>query len=216
MPNPQQLMQYAGAAITVIALILGLIFGTGDLSSSSAGGDSGAQTSPSNSAKPSNSPNPSNGTRKPDADGCVYGTPNYWECKQSNSSIGKKNPPLTSSDIQQARRAQFMQIVEWRSDSKHLNPITYDLSLEATAQRFANELAQTPGDEIWHSNYNTRGLENVAFDTYTYKNFFNIFAGSVGHASTMATNGRAPKVGIGIAQDPVTGHYFCVQHFADK
>lgn len=31
----------------------------------------------------------------------------------------------------------------------------------------------------------------------------------------MGTNGRAPKVGIGIAQDPVTGHYFCVQHFAD-
>ena len=40
-----------------------------------------------------------------------------------------------------------MQIVEWRSDSNHLNPITYDLSLEATAQRFANELAQTLGDE---------------------------------------------------------------------
>ncbi|MHC2548584.1 hypothetical protein ACUW9K_002365 [Corynebacterium hesseae] len=38
MPNPQQLMQYAGAAVTVIALILGLIFGTGDLSSSSDSG----------------------------------------------------------------------------------------------------------------------------------------------------------------------------------
>ncbi|WP_288857860.1 CAP domain-containing protein [uncultured Corynebacterium sp.] len=213
MPNPQQLMQYAGAAVTVIVLILGLIFGTGDLSSSS---DNGAQTPPSNSAKPSNSPAPSNGGRKPDADGCVKNTPDYFKCKQENSKLGKKNPPLTSSDIQQARRAQFMQIVEWRSNDKHANPLTYDLSLEATAQRFANELAQTPGDEIWHSNYNTRGLENVAFDTYTYKNFFSIFAGSVGHASTMATNGRAPKVGIGIAQDPVTGHYFCVQHFADK
>lgn len=109
-----------------------------------------------------------------------------------------------------------MQIVDWRSNDKHANPITYDLSLEATAQRFANELAQTPGDEIWHWNYNTRGLENVAIDTHTYKDFFNIFAGSVGHASTMATNGIAPKVGIGIAQDPVTGNYFCVQHFADK
>lgn len=109
-----------------------------------------------------------------------------------------------------------MQIVEWRSDSNYLNPITYDLSLEATAQRFANELAQTLGDEIWLSNYNTRGLENVAIDTYAYKDFFNIFAGSVGYASTMATNESAPKVGIGIAQDPVTGNYFCVQHFADK
>ena len=206
-------MQYAGAAVTVIALILGLIFGIGDLSSSS---DSGVQTPPSNSAKPSNAPAPSNGTRKPDSDGCIYGTPNYWECKQSNSSIGKKNPPLTSSDIQQARRKQFMQIAEWRSESNHLNPITYDLSLEATAQRFANELAQTPGDDIWHSNYNTRGLENVAMSPISPDRFFGIFAGSVGHASTMATDGRAPKVGIGIAQDPVTGNYFCVQHFADK
>lgn len=213
MPNPQQLMQYAGAAITVIALILGLIFGTGDLSSSS---DNGVQAPPSNSAKPSNTPAPSNGTRKPDADGCVKNTPDYFKCKQENSKIGKKNPPLTSSDIQQARRAQFMQIVEMRSKDPNLNPITYDLSLEATAQRFANELAQTPGDEIWHSNYNTRGLENVAIDTYTYKNFFNIFAGSVGHKTTMRNKGPAPKVGIGIAQDPVTGHYFCVQHFADK
>lgn len=213
MPNPQQLMQYAGAAITVIALILGLIFGTGDLSSSS---DNGVQAPPSNSAKPSNTPAPSNGTRKPDADGCVYGTPNYWECKQSNSSIGKKNPPLTSSDIQQARRAQFMQIVEMRSKDPNLNPITYDLSLEATAQRFANELAQTPGDEIWHSNYNTRGLENVAIDPFFYDKFVNIFSHSPGHRSAMGTDGPAPKVGIGIAQDPVTGKYFCVQHFADK
>ena len=213
MPNPQQLMQYAGAAITVIALILGLVFGTGDLSSSS---DHGAQTSPSNSAKPSNSPNPSNGTRKPDADGCVKNTPDYFKCKQENSKIGKKNPPLTSSDIQQARRSQFMQLVEWRSNDKHLNPITYDLSLEATAQRFANELAQTPGDRIWHSNYNTRGLENVAIDPFFYDKFVNIFSHSPGHRSAMGTDGRAPKVGIGIAQDPVTGHYFCVQHFADK
>lgn len=165
---------------------------------------------------PTNNNNPGPGTRKPDSDGCVYGTPNYWECKQSNSSIGKKNPTLTPSDIQQARREQFMQIAEWRSKDPNLNPITYDLSLEATAQRFANELAQTPGDEIWHSNYNTRGLENVAIDTYTYKNFFNIFAGSPGHRTTMRNKGPAPKVGIGIAQDPVTGNYFCVQHFADK
>lgn len=31
----------------------------------------------------------------------------------------------------------------------------------------------------------------------------------------MRNNGRAPKVGIGIAQDPVSGKYFCVQHFAN-
>lgn len=39
MPNPQRLMQYAGAAVTVIVLILGLLFGSGDLSSSPTGGD---------------------------------------------------------------------------------------------------------------------------------------------------------------------------------
>lgn len=47
MPNPQQLMQYAGAAVTVILLILGLLFGSGEMSSSSTGGDAGAQTAPS-------------------------------------------------------------------------------------------------------------------------------------------------------------------------
>ena len=45
-----------------------------------------------------------------------------------------------------------------------------------------------------------------------YDKFISMFAGSPGHASAMSTNGHAPKVGIGIAQDPVTGHYFCVQH----
>lgn len=202
----------------IIAFIMSIVTaftggGTGDLSSMSSQSNPGTsitQTRPT----PTNNNGP--GTRKPDADGCVYGTPNYWECKQSNSSIGKKNPPLTSSDIQQARRTQFMQLVEWRSNDKHLNPITYDLSLEATAQRFANELAQTPGDRIWHSNYNTRGLENVAIDPFFYDKFVNIFSHSPGHRSAMGTDGRAPKVGIGIAQDPVTGKYFCVQHFADK
>lgn len=177
-------------------------------------GTSITQTRPTPTPTNNNSPGP--GTRKPDADGCVKNTPDYFKCKQENSKLDKKNPPLTSSDIQQARRKQFMQIVEMRSGDEHLNPITYDLSLEATAQRFANELAQTPGDEIWHSNYNTRGLENVAMSPISPDRFFGIFAGSVGHRSTMATNGSAPKVGIGIAQDPVTGNYFCVQHFADK
>ena len=212
MPNPQQLMQYAGAAITVIVLILGLLFGNGDLSSSSVGGDTGAQSAP---AKQSNANAPSNGRRKADADGCVYGTPNYWECKQFHNPIDKKNPTLTPSDIQQAKKDQFDQLVAWRSRDKALRPITYDPSLDATAQRFADELAQTPGDEIWHSGYNTRGRENVAMSQIDYEYFVAMFSQSPGHASAMGTNGHAPKVGIGIAQDPVTGHYFCVQHFAD-
>ena len=106
MPNPQQLMQYASAAVTVIFLILGLLLGSGDLSSST-GGHPGAQVAPS---KQSNAA-PANGGRKADADGCVYGTPNYWECKQSHSSIGKKNPRLTPSEIQQAKKDQFQELV---------------------------------------------------------------------------------------------------------
>lgn len=111
MPNPQQLMQYAGAAVTVIVLILGLLFGSGEMSSSSTGGDTGAQTAPS---KQSNVSAPSNGGRKADADGCVKNTPDYFKCKQENSSIGKKNPPLSPSEIQQAKKEQFDQLVAWR------------------------------------------------------------------------------------------------------
>ena len=106
-------------------------------------------------------------------------------------------------------------MVAWRNKDSELGPIIYDQSLDATAQRFPEELAQTPGDEIWHLGYNTRGRENVAMGQISHDKFINRFAGSPGHVSTMSTNGRAPKVGIGIAQDPVTGHYFCVQHFAD-
>lgn len=215
MPNPQQLMQYAGAAVTVIVLILGLLFGSEDLSSSSTGGYAGAQSAPANTGKQSNASAPSNGGRKADADGCVYGTPNYWECKQFHNPIDKKNPRLTPSEIQQAKKDQFDQLVAWRSRDKALKAITYDPSLEATAQRFADELAQTPGDKIWHSKLNTRGLENVAMNPNYYDKFINMFAGSPGHSSAMSNNGRAPKVGIGIAQDPVTGYYYCVQHFAD-
>ena len=215
MPNPQQLMQYAGAAVTIIVLILGLLFGSEDLSSSSTGGDASAQSAPANTGKQSNASAPSNGGGKADADGCVKNTPDYFKCKQENSSIGKKNPPLSPSDIQQAKKDQFDQLVAWRSRDKELRPITYDPALDATAQRFADELAQTPGDEIWHSKYNTRGRENVAMSQIDYKYFVAMFSQSPGHASAMGTNGRAPKVGIGIAQDPVTGHYFCVQHFAD-
>ena len=212
MPNPQHVMQYAGAAITVIVLILGLLFGSGDLSSSSTGGgDTGAQTAPSKQSNVA----PSNGGRKADSDGCVYGTPNYWECKQEKNPIDKKNPRLTSSEIQQAKKDQFQQLVAWRSRDKALKAITYDPSLDATAQRFAEELAQTPGDKIWHSKYNTRGLENVAMNPNDYDKFISMFSQSPGHSSAMGNNGRAPKVGIGIAQDPVTGYYYCVQHFAD-
>lgn len=87
MPNPQQLTQYAGAAVTVIVLILGLLFGSGEMSSSSTGSDTGAQTAPS---KQSNVSAPSNGGRKADSDGCVKNTPDYFKCKQENSKIGKR------------------------------------------------------------------------------------------------------------------------------
>ena len=210
MPNPQRLMQYAGAAVTVIVLILGLLFGSGDLSSST-GGDTSAQAAPSKQSNVA----PSNGGRKADSDGCVKNTPDYFKCKQENSPLAKKNPRLTPSEIQQAKKDQFDQLVAWRNKDSELGPITYDPALEATAQRFADELAQTPGDKIWHSDLNKRGLENVAMNPNDYDKFINMFAGSPGHSSAMSNNGRAPKVGIGIAQDPVTGYYYCVQHFAD-
>lgn len=107
MPNPQQLMQYAGAAVTVIVLILGLLFGSGEISSSSTGSDTGAQTA---SSRQSNVA-PSNGGSKADSDGCVKNTPDYFKCKQENSSIGKKNPRLTPSEIQQAKKDHFQQLV---------------------------------------------------------------------------------------------------------
>ena len=161
-------MQYAGAAVAVIVLILGLLFGSGDLSSSSTGGDTGAQSAP---AKQSNTSAPSNGGRKADSVGCEYDTPNYLECKQSHSSIGKKNPPLSPSDIQQAKQEQFPKLVASRNKDSELGPFTYDQSLDATAQRFVEELAQTPGDEIWHSGYNTRGRENVAMRQISHDKF---------------------------------------------
>lgn len=95
-------------------------------------------------------------------------------------------------------------MVAWRS-RKNLGPITYDPSLDATAQRFADELAQTPGDTIWHSKYNTKGLENVAMNPNHYDGLISMFAGAPGHSSAMRNKGRVLKVGIGIAQDPVTG-----------
>lgn len=197
--------------VTVIVLILGLLSGSGDLSSSPTGSDTGAQTAPSKQSNVA----PSNGGRKADSDGCVKNTPDYFKCKQENSSLANKNPRLTPSEIQQAKKDQFQQLVAWRSRDKELSPITYDPALDATAQRFAEELAQTPGDEIWHSGTNKRGLENVAMSQISHDVFISMFAGSPGHSSAMSNNGRASKVGIGIAQDPVTGHYFCVQHFAD-
>lgn len=91
---------------------------------------------------------PSNGARKADADGCVKSSPEYLECKQSKSPIGKKNPPLTPRQRDHARQQQFQEIVQWRSKDVNLRPLTYDPSLEVTAQKFADELANTPGDKI--------------------------------------------------------------------
>lgn len=197
----------------ILAFIMSIITafngGAGDISSMPPQNNSGAITqsrpSPTTNRQPQITP---------DANGCVKNTPDYFDCKQRNSSIGKKNPMLTPSEIAQAKRDQFNQLVAWRNKDSALRPITYDASLDATAQRFANELAYTPGDKIWHSGTNSRGQENVAMSEISYTNFITMFANSPGHASTMSTNGKAPKVGIGIAQDPVTGTYFCVQHFA--
>lgn len=38
-----------------------------------------------------------------------------------------------------------------------------------------------------------------------YDGLISMFAGAPGHSSAMRNNGRVLKVGIGIAQDPVTG-----------
>lgn len=195
----------------IMSVITALTGGTGYTPSMPPQNNSGVITQ----SRPSPTTNKAPTGRQPDSDGCVYGTPNYWDCKQSRNPIDQKNPTLTPSQIAQAKRDQFNQLVAWRNKDSALRPITYDPSLEATAQRFANELAYTPGDKIWHSTMNTRGRENVAMNPNDYDRFIYMFAGSSGHASTMSTNGKAPKVGIGIAQDPVTGYYYCVQHFAD-
>jgi len=204
MPNPQQIMQYAGSAIAIIALILGLIFGTGDLSSQAGGGTVTTNPAPSN---------PSTGGRTPDADGCVYGTPNYWDCKQAKSPIGKKNPPLSPGELQRAKKEQFQQLVNYRNNArKDYGPIRIDPALEKSAQAFAEVLAKTPGDRIWHDP-SFDGLENVAMDEIGYTHFVSIFSNSPAHASTMLTRGKDVRVGIGIAQDPVTGSYYCVQRY---
>lgn len=195
-------MQYAGSAIAIIALILGLIFGTGDLSSQAGGGTVATNPAPSK---------PATGGRKPDADGCVKSSPDYMDCKMRTSPVGKKNPPLTPKERDRARQEQFENLARLRGN----NPISRDPELDASAQRFAEVLANTPGDRIWHSTNRPDGVyENVGLDEISYKHFVAMFSQSPGHASTMSINGSAPKVGIGIAQDPVTGSYFCVQHFA--
>ena len=193
----------------IMSIITAFTGGSGDLSSMPPQNNSGEITQSRPSPTTNRQPQ-----MTPDANGCVKNTPDYFDCKQRNSSIGKKNPTLTPSQIAQAKRDQFNQLVAWRNKDSELRPITYDSSLETTAQKFANELAYTPGDKIWHSTMNTRGRENVAMNPNDYDRFITMFANSPGHSSTMGTNGRAPKVGIGIAQDPVTGYYYCVQHFA--
>lgn len=204
MPNSQQLMQYAGSVLAIIALILGLIFGTGDLSSNSGGGGTIA-TNPAPSK-------PSTGGRTPDADGCVKSSPDYMDCKMRTTTIGKKNPPLTQADIVAARNQQFNELVAWRKKDRHLRGIVLDENLNRSAQTFAEVLAKTPGNEIWHSNY-SGGRENTAMNSYSYTDFITMFANSPGHASAMSTNGNPTRVGIGIAQDPVTGYYYCVQQY---
>lgn len=192
----------------IMSIFTALTGGAGaDLSSMSSTNEQVQTSQQSPSPKP-----PTNGGRKPDADGCVYGTPDYWQCKQDKSPVGKKNPPLSPSERNIARQYQFDQLVSYRNKSnRYYGPISRSSDLDRSAQAFAETLANTPGNRIWHSSY--PGLENVAIDEIGYKNFINIFSNSPTHASNMLTRGNDVKVGIGIAQDPVTGSYFCVQQY---
>lgn len=192
----------------IMSIFTALTGGAGaDLSSMSSTNEQVQTSQQSPSPKP-----PTNGERKPDADGCVYGTPNYWDCKQKNSNIGKKNPKLSYNDIVTARNKQFNDLVAWRKKDRYLRGIVMDENLNRSAQAFAEVLAKTPGNSIWHSNY-SGGRENAAMSSYSYTDFITMFSNSPEHASAMSTNGNPTRVGIGIAQDPVTGYYYCVQQY---
>lgn len=191
----------------IMSILTGLTGGAGvDLSSMPSTNEQ-VQTS-----QPSPSPKPTvNGGMKPDADGCVKSDPNYMQCKMNTSPVGKKNPNLSPNDIIIARQQQYEDIVRLRGKN---NPIELNNDLNRSAQAFAEVLANTPGGNIWHSTNRPYGVrENVGKDEIGYKSFVAMFSQSPGHASNMAISGSAPKVGIGIAQDPVTGYYYCVQHF---
>lgn len=200
----------------IMSIFTALTGGTGaDLSSMSSTNEQ-VQTRTVQNEQPKPTPRTTSNQMTPDADGCVKSDPNYMQCKQDSSKIGKKNPKLSPNDIVIARQEQYNDLVRWRSDDPYLRKVVLDDNLNKSAQAFAETLAKTPGNNIWHSTNRPSGVyENVARDESGYKNFIAIFSNSPGHASTMGTNGRSPKVGIGIAQDPITGYYYCVQHFRE-
>ena len=73
----------------IMSIITAFTGGAGDLSSMSSQNNSGEITqsrpSPTTNRQPQITP---------DANGCVKNTPDYFDCKQRNSSIGKKNHTL--------------------------------------------------------------------------------------------------------------------------
>lgn len=199
----------------ILPIIISLVGGAGaDLSSMISSGLQGT-TNQTTVSKPAPAPAPTTRIEtvaKPNQYGCVKGQSGYMDCM---NSAQRKNPTLTAAEISSARNQQFRDIVAYRNKyDKNTTPLTLDSNLNRSAQAFAEKLANTPGDRLWHSSTNSGVLENVAMHPTSYTRFVNVFAGSPGHASTMLTNGRNAKVGIGIAQDPVSGKYFCVQQFS--
>lgn len=196
----------------IMSIFTALIGGAGANLSSMSSTNEQVQTRTVQNEQPKPTPRPTSNQMTPDADGCVKSDPNYMKCKQDSSKIGKKNPKLSYNDIVTARNKQFNDLVAWRKNDRHLRGIVMDENLNRSAQAFAEVLAKTPGNEIWHSNY-SGGRENAAMSSYSYTDFITMFSNSPQHASAMRTNGNPTRVGIGIAQDPITGYYYCVQQY---
>lgn len=222
MPDLSQLVNVIGPLVAILAIVLGAVFGTGSVSSSSSDGVTtpGGDTVTSQPARPSTpQTRPAPGVQ-PDIDrfGCDKNSPSYFQCLQEKQSQQGplKNPPLTPAEIERAKQKQFDEIVKYRAGSRQgLSPIVRDRELEKEAQAFAEYLASLPGNEIFHSKVNG-GVENVGMNGRpgSYDDFFNHFYRSAPHASNMTFSASFPvKAGIGIAQDPVTGYYYCVQRF---
>ena len=220
MPDLSQLINVLGPLVAILAIVLGAVFGTG--SSSSSDGitppkDDTVIAQPARPSTPQQRPAP---VATPDIDryGCDKNSPSYFKCVQEKQSQQGplKNPPLTPAEIERAKQKQFSEIEKYRADSKRrLSPMVRDRELEKEAQAFAEYLAGLPGNEIFHSKVNG-GVENVGMNSRpgSYDDFFNHFVRSAPHASNMEFSASfLVKAGIGIAQDPVTGYYYCVQRF---
>lgn len=238
MPDLSQLVNVLGPLVAILAIVLGAVFGTGSGSSSSSNGATapGGDTVTSQPARPSipqTRPAPS---YTPDIDrfGCDKNSPSYFQCAQAAQADKERRDKEerdrqlravldTPAKVDALRQKQYEEIVWYRGQSVYdLPPLVRDPQMDREAQAFAEYLANLPGDEIFHANApgvayrdsRNYAVENVA-RMRTADNFARFFSQSPGHASNMTYAGpvHPVRVGIGIAQDPVTLQFYGVQRF---